>query len=91
MLSLGNFSLLPHSRLFAPPTSTLSPPHPCCTPMQSLGNSWHLGHIALTIPDACVVHAVRHPADTSLSSFQQPKGILRNKPKKACVLPQSEN
>jgi hypothetical protein len=71
MLSLGNFSLLPHSRLFAPPTSTLSPPHPCCTPMQSLGNSWHLGHIALTIPDACVVHAVRHPADTSLSSFQQ--------------------
>jgi hypothetical protein len=42
--------------------------------MQSLGNSWHLGHIALTIPDACVVHAVRHPADTSLSSFQQSFG-----------------
>ncbi|PSC67312.1 TPR domain [Micractinium conductrix] len=38
---------------------------------KNLGNAWHIGHIALMMPEACILHAVRHPADTSLSSFQQ--------------------
>ena len=38
---------------------------------KNLGNAWHVGHIAMMMPDACIIHAVRHPADSSLSSFQQ--------------------
>ena len=38
---------------------------------KALSNAWLVGHIALLMPRACVVHAVRHPADTALSSFQQ--------------------
>ncbi|KAL4419928.1 hypothetical protein ABPG75_007026 [Micractinium tetrahymenae] len=38
---------------------------------KNLGNAWHIGYIALMMPRACILHAVRHPADTSLSSFQQ--------------------
>ncbi|KAL4418872.1 hypothetical protein ABPG77_002628 [Micractinium sp. CCAP 211/92] len=38
---------------------------------KSLANTWVLGHIAALLPDACLVHAVRHPADAALSAFQQ--------------------
>lgn len=32
----------------------------------------HIGFIAMMLPDACIVHAVRHPADAGLSCFAQP-------------------
>ncbi|EFN54239.1 hypothetical protein CHLNCDRAFT_135761 [Chlorella variabilis] len=38
---------------------------------KALSNAWLVGHIALMMPQACLVHAVRHPADASLSAFQQ--------------------
>ncbi|PRW33326.1 serine threonine- kinase receptor R831 [Chlorella sorokiniana] len=37
-----------------------------------LRNWWHIGFIAMMLPDACIVHAVRHPADAGLSCFAQP-------------------
>ena len=38
---------------------------------KALNNAWYVGHIARLMPRACVVHAVRHPADAALSAFQQ--------------------
>ncbi|KAI7835611.1 hypothetical protein COHA_010488, partial [Chlorella ohadii] len=37
-----------------------------------LRNWWHVGFIAMMLPDACIVHAVRHPADAGLSCYAQP-------------------
>lgn len=39
-----------------------------------LGNVWNLWLIAVMLPDACLVHTVRHPLDTALSCFQQAFG-----------------
>ena len=36
-----------------------------------LGNSWSVGHIGAVVPEACLLHASRHPADSALSAFQQ--------------------
>lgn len=37
-----------------------------------LRNAFNLGYIQLTLPKACIVHAVRHPLDVALSCFSQP-------------------
>ena len=37
-----------------------------------LRNSFNLGYVQLTLPRACLVHAVRHPLDVALSCFSQP-------------------
>ncbi|KAL4439889.1 hypothetical protein ABPG75_002890 [Micractinium tetrahymenae] len=37
-----------------------------------LRNMWNIGFIAMMLPDACILHAARHPADTGLSCFAQP-------------------
>lgn len=36
-----------------------------------LANAWHLGNIATMMPNACLVHVVRHPLDVALSCFAQ--------------------
>ena len=47
-------------------THTSPPPHLAPHPNR------HIGFIALMLPDACLVHAARHPADTALSCYAQP-------------------
>eukprot|EP00887_Chlorella_sp_A99_P000461 scaffold17.g461.t1 len=37
-----------------------------------LRNAWNVGFIQMMLPDACILHAERHPADTGLSCFAQP-------------------
>uniref|UniRef100_A0A061RHA9 protein-tyrosine sulfotransferase n=1 Tax=Tetraselmis sp. GSL018 TaxID=582737 RepID=A0A061RHA9_9CHLO len=37
-----------------------------------LRNLWNVGHIHLLLPDACIIHAVRHPLDTAVSCYEQP-------------------
>ncbi len=37
-----------------------------------LRNAFNLGYIQLTLPQACVIHVVRHPMDVALSCFSQP-------------------
>lgn len=32
----------------------------------------NVGFIAMMLPDACILHAARHPADAGLSCFAQP-------------------
>lgn len=39
-----------------------------------LRNLWLVGYIQLLLPDACVVHVVRHPMDAGLSCYSQPFG-----------------
>mmetsp|Transcript_47489 Transcript_47489/g.121216 ORF Transcript_47489/g.121216 Transcript_47489/m.121216 type:complete len:620 (+) Transcript_47489:11-1870(+) len=33
---------------------------------------WSVGHIHMLLPNACIIHAVRHPLDTALSCYEQP-------------------
>ena len=37
-----------------------------------LRNAWNLGHIAIMLPAARVLHVVRHPMDVTLSCYAQP-------------------
>eukprot|EP01023_Acetabularia_acetabulum_P004670 TRINITY_DN11992_c0_g1_i1.p1 TRINITY_DN11992_c0_g1~~TRINITY_DN11992_c0_g1_i1.p1 ORF type:complete len:567 (-),score=104.88 TRINITY_DN11992_c0_g1_i1:506-2206(-) len=37
-----------------------------------LHNAWNLGHVYLTVPNSCVIHAMRHPMDTGFSCYVQP-------------------
>ena len=37
-----------------------------------LRNAWNLGHIAVMLPAAKVLHVVRHPMDVTLSCYAQP-------------------
>lgn len=37
-----------------------------------LRNLWNVGHIHMLLPQACVIHVVRHPLDTALSCYEQP-------------------
>ncbi|KAI3431774.1 hypothetical protein D9Q98_010530 [Chlorella vulgaris] len=37
-----------------------------------LRNMWNVGFIAMMLPDACILHAARHPADAALSCYAQP-------------------
>ena len=50
---------------------TTLPLHPTTHPPTHLRRR-HIGFIALMLPDACLVHAARHPADTALSCYAQP-------------------
>ncbi|KAL4421806.1 hypothetical protein ABPG77_001595 [Micractinium sp. CCAP 211/92] len=37
-----------------------------------LPNLWNIGFIAMSLPDACLLHVERHPADQGLSCYEQP-------------------
>ncbi|KAL4448264.1 hypothetical protein ABPG75_005483 [Micractinium tetrahymenae] len=37
-----------------------------------LPNLWNIGFIATSLPDACILHVERHPADQGLSCYEQP-------------------
>lgn len=37
-----------------------------------LPNLWSVGFIAMSLPDACILHVERHPADQGLSCYEQP-------------------
>ncbi|BDA44128.1 probable protein-tyrosine sulfotransferase 1 at C-terminar half [Coccomyxa sp. Obi] len=37
-----------------------------------LRNAYNMAYIRMTLPDACLIHAVRHPLDVALSCFAQP-------------------
>jgi hypothetical protein len=39
-----------------------------------LRNLWLAGYIRMLLPNACVLHVVRHPLDTALSCYAQPFG-----------------
>jgi hypothetical protein len=35
-------------------------------------NLWRVGHILLMLPNACIIHAARHPLDVAMSCYAQP-------------------
>lgn len=37
-----------------------------------LRNAYNMAYIRMTLPGACLIHAVRHPLDVALSCFAQP-------------------
>jgi len=39
-----------------------------------LRNLWLVGYIHMLLPNACIVHVVRHPMDVALSCYAQPFG-----------------
>lgn len=39
-----------------------------------LRNLWLIGYIHMLLPQACIVHVVRHPLDVALSCYTQPFG-----------------
>lgn len=40
-----------------------------------LRNLYLLGYVRLVLPDACIIHAARHPMDAGLSCYEQPFGF----------------
>ncbi|KAK9821781.1 hypothetical protein WJX81_002302 [Elliptochloris bilobata] len=47
-------------------------PSPARIVDKMLRNAWNVGHIAIALPRASVVHVVRHPLDVVLSCYVQP-------------------
>lgn len=56
------------------PKATSTSAAPARIADKMLRNLWLVGYIHMLLPNACIVHVVRHPMDVALSCYAQPFG-----------------